>query len=222
MKHLILFCSFVGFLSFGAISPKQKLEEQLRQAIKRDWSASNKINIRNFTLHKKAPAHAILVSFRPRPLVGAVSFEVLWDREGQPMKTFGSAIVSIEQSVAVANRDIRRGEELNLENVSWLSQEISKFSRNSVIFNNHDLEGKVARGFIRSGSLIQPQQIEAPAEITRGQRVDLVLQNATLKITAKMKALEQGRTGDWIKVENERTKRVVRSKVVGPGKVSLN
>lgn len=223
MNKLILAIILLsGLSSLGALSGRDLLEQKLLETVRRDWPRATKTQVTNFKLHRPAPKNSVLISLQPRPLLGAVSFEVAWDKKGKNQKTFGSAIVMVETPVAVATRDIRPGEELSEGNMNWISKEVSRFSHNSSLSDPQEVEGKIARSFIRSGSNIQLSQIEAPVEIQRGQRVDLTFENSQLKISAKMKALERGRTGDWIRVENEKTKRVVRSKVVGPGRVSLN
>lgn len=221
-KILILLMSTISFFTFASTSTSESLQKQLIEVVKRDWPLASSIEVKNFKLHKPAPKTAVLLSLRPRPLIGAVSFEVAWEKKGSSHKTFGSAIVMVRHPIATATRDIRRGEDISQDNMMWVPQDISRFSSQSVLTDPSELTGKIARAFIRSGSKIQTSQLETPAEINRGQRVDLVFENPQLKVTARMKALESGRTGEWIRVENEKTKRVVRSKVVGPGKVSLN
>ncbi|NBT59401.1 flagella basal body P-ring formation protein FlgA, partial [bacterium] len=64
-------------------------------------------------------------------------------------------------------------------------------------------------------------QTETPSEIKRGEMVDLMFENPQLSITARMRALESGRTGQWIRVENQNSKRVVRARVISSGRVAL-
>jgi len=218
------FFSFLilNFAAWGASSVKNPFEEQLLQAVRRDWPSASRSEVKNLRTHKTAPKNAVLMNFQPRPLLGSVSFELVWDQDGVPQKTFGNAIVKVENPVAVAIKDIRKGEGFSSDNISWLSTEVSKFSRNSVLIDPSDLEDRIARGFIRSGSMIQRNQVEVPAEINQGDRVELTIENSHLKLSARMKALERGRTGDWIRVENEKTRRVVKTRVIAPGKVSIN
>ena len=64
-------------------------------------------------------------------------------------------------------------------------------------------------------------QTESPAEIRQGQMVDLIFNNNQLLISARMKALEHGRLGNWIRVENPNSKRVIRARVSAPGQVAI-
>jgi len=221
MAYLLFLSLIFNAIALSLPATEGGLEWQLRQAVKKDWVHSSRIEIVGFKLHKKVPDSAVLMGFQPRPLLGAVSFELAWEEKGIPQKTFGTAIIKVEQPVPIAIKDIQKGESFDAQNISWVSREISKFSQNSIVSDESLLDDKVAKGFIRSGTIVQKVLIETPAQIDRGDLIDLFLENPHLKITARMKALERGRTGDWIRVENEKTKRVVRGKVVGPGRVSI-
>lgn len=213
------FCLFLSLSSVLLGAPK--LEQALREMAKRDWPRASRVEVSQINTRVKAPEKAALMSANPRPALGAVSFELAWDENGQPRKTFGTAIVKVEEPVAIATTNLNPGDVISEENVRFEPREVSRFLRNGIFTDANELENKVARTFIRAGSLVNPTQVETPAEIKRGEVVDLFFENGPLTITARMKALDMGRTGQWIRVENQNNKRIVRAKVVDQGRVAL-
>ncbi|MFM8270680.1 MAG: flagellar basal body P-ring formation chaperone FlgA [Pseudomonadota bacterium] len=197
------------------------LEHSLRELIRQDWPQASRIEVNQINTRLKAPEKATVMSLNPHPALGAVSFELAWEEKGEPKQTFGTAIVKVEEPVAIATKNVNPGEDLTDENIGFESREVSRFSKNGIFTRASDLEDKVARAFIRAGSIINPTQVETPSEIRRGETVDLFFESGPVSITARMKALDSGRTGQWIRVENQNSKRIVRAKVVEQGRVAL-
>jgi len=225
MKKLfvsILTCSF-AWGATGPITspPTSKLEQMIQQSARRDWPNAARVEVTQIKPRTQAPEKATLMSLQPRPALGAVSFELAWEEKGEPKHTFGTAIVRVEEPVAIATKNLNSGDALDEEAVHFQNREVSRFSKNGIFTQASELENKIARTFIRQGSIVSPTQVETPAEIRRGDMVDLFFENSQLSITARMKALDHGRTGQWIRVENQNSKRVVRAKVIDQGRVAL-
>lgn len=197
------------------------LEKSLQESVRRDWPEASRIQVTQINTRIKSPDKATLMNINPRPALGAISFELAWEEKGRPQKTFGTAIVKVEEPVAIAIKNLNPGDSLNEETIRFESREVSRFSKNGIFSNWSDVENRVARAFIRAGSPVNPTQVETPAEIHRGEMVDLFLESPHLTISARMKALDNGRTGQWIRVENQNSKRIVRAKVVEHGRVAL-
>ena len=58
------------------------------------------------------------------------------------------------------------------------------------------------------GAVLGLNNTTTPNAIETGQAVDLVHQMGTLKITAKVKALQSGQPQSWVHVENPSTKKI--------------
>jgi len=222
-----VFVSFLfGSLLWAAPGPissqgPSKLEQSIRESARRDWPNASRVEVSQINTRGKAPEKAALMSLQPRPALGAVSFELAWEEKGEPKSTFGTAIIRVEEPVAIATKNLNPGDPLDEEGIRFENREVSRFSKNGIFTQTHELENKIARTFIRSGSIVNPTQVETPSEIKRGEMVDLLFENTQLSIKARMKALDNGRTGQWIRVENQNNKRIVRAKVIDQGRVAL-
>ena len=64
--------------------------------------------------------------------------------------------------------------------------------------------------------------IERPRLVKRGQIVDLLISQGGMKISGKGKALEDGGSGESIRVIYEATKKDLRATVVGPDRVEVH
>lgn len=82
-------------------------------------------------------------------------------------------------------------------------------------------EGKILRVGLLAGSPILSPFLEFPVVVHRGQKVLLTLSASTMTIKAPALALEDGRTGDSIEVENPDSKKTMRATVLDDGSVEM-
>lgn len=222
MKLLILFLLFASLGGYGAESPRAstRLISLLKDACSTSWP-EGRVEVQNFSTREAVPDHASILNINPRMPIGAINFEVVWEDKGMAHRTSGNAIVKVYRPVAVAKKIITNAEPFTEENTSFEEREITRFTQTGFHTQWDELRGKVARGYIRPDSLIGIQNAEKPVEIFQGQMVDLRHVSQQMTISARMKALESGRYGNWIRVENPTSKKVVRARVTAPGQVEL-
>lgn len=84
-----------------------------------------------------------------------------------------------------------------------------------------DVVGQETRRTVRSGGIIDSGDVVAPRLVRRGQA--LLIEAASGTVTVKMggEALEDGRSGDLIRVRNTNSRRVVEARVVGRDRVRV-
>jgi flagellar basal body P-ring formation protein FlgA len=82
-------------------------------------------------------------------------------------------------------------------------------------------EGKILRVGLLAGAPVLSPFLEFPIVVHRGQRVLLTLTDSNMIIRATALALEDGRTGDSITVENPDTKKTMQAIVAGDGTVEM-
>jgi hypothetical protein len=68
----------------------------------------------------------------------------------------------------------------------------------------------------RSRAAFQPPRIE-PAAVMPGQKVILIWQHGTMRMSRKVVCLDRGARGEQVRARTEGTGRVVRGRVIGPG-----
>ncbi len=79
----------------------------------------------------------------------------------------------------------------------------------------------LAKRTIAAATIITPGMVQAPKLIKRGERVTVVAETGGLKIRTVGKALSDGKSGDVIRVQSERSRRVVDGIVVSQGVVKV-
>jgi flagellar basal body P-ring formation protein FlgA len=82
--------------------------------------------------------------------------------------------------------------------------------------------GKVLRDGLPAGAPVLSPFLEAPVVIHRGQKVLLTLNADTMTIRTPALALEDGRVGQSIEVENPDSKKTIRATVVDDGSVEMH
>jgi flagellar basal body P-ring formation protein FlgA len=82
-------------------------------------------------------------------------------------------------------------------------------------------EGKVLRVGLLVGSPVLSPFLESPLVVRRGQKVLLTLTASTMTIKTPALALEDGRIGDSIEVENPESQKTLRATVLSDGDVEV-
>jgi flagellar basal body P-ring formation protein FlgA len=82
-------------------------------------------------------------------------------------------------------------------------------------------EGKILRVGLLAGAPVLSPFLEMPIVVHRGQRVLLTLTDPSMIIRATALALEDGRIGESIRVENPDTNKILQATVAGDGTVEI-
>ena len=82
-------------------------------------------------------------------------------------------------------------------------------------------EGMILRANVRAGAPILTPLLDLPVVVHRGDTVVLTLLDSVITIRADVIAMEDGRVGDRITVENPDSKKTIRAAVVNSGAVEI-
>ena len=82
-------------------------------------------------------------------------------------------------------------------------------------------EGKVLRGAVMMGAPVLTPLLDEPITVRRGQRVVLTLTDRTMTLRTTAVALEDGRVGDNIAVQNPETRKMLHATVDRDGGVEM-
>ncbi len=116
--------------------------------------------------------------------------------------------VRVFAKVVIAARGINLGHIIRPEDLTLGERDVT--SLNSKYFSRvGDVIGKRAKRFIFPGSIVRSDFIDTPPVVRRGDRVVILLDTDTIRVTAPGIAEEDGRVGDIIKVENVMSKKVI-------------
>jgi flagella basal body P-ring formation protein FlgA len=99
---------------------------------------------------------------------------------------------------------------------------VDMFSNNGALLTEKvQAEGKILRVGLLAGAPILSPFLELPVVVHRGQKVVLTLTSSTMIIKATAVALEDGRVGQEIALENPETKKGMQATVASDGTVEM-
>jgi flagella basal body P-ring formation protein FlgA len=100
---------------------------------------------------------------------------------------------------------------------------VDAFANNNtgLVTDPHQAEGKILRTGLMAGAPIMTPQLDLPIAVRRGQKVMLTLTDPEMTIKATATALEDGRVGDSISVENTASQKTLRATVARDGGVEI-
>jgi flagella basal body P-ring formation protein FlgA len=122
--------------------------------------------------------------------------------------------------VAVLSRRLRRGDIVRARDVAVRSIDRARVPTDALT-RRDELVGLAARRALPSGAPLRNGDLQAPTLVRRGALVTLEINTATIRLTARGKALDNGVLGDTVRIRNIQSKRVVQGTVVGMDRVRI-
>ncbi len=116
-------------------------------------------------------------------------------------------------SVVVANDRIARFAELSENSVSIIRKDISDL-REQPVLSIATVKGNRTRRNIIKGAVLTMADIEPMPVIKSHQDIHLVYVSGLCRVTSQGEALQDGRVGDFIKVKNKSSGKIVMARVV--------
>lgn len=121
------------------------------------------------------------------------------------------------QPVWVARRDLRPGQALLDDDVLQLT--VIDVAQHGLRPWSVDLARMRLRKPLLAGQPLTPAHVEPRSVVARGATVEICAADGELEINGQGEALQDGQTGDWIKVRLPRATGPVLARVLGPGLV---
>jgi len=94
-------------------------------------------------------------------------------------------------------------------------------SNGGLITDPRQVEGKILRVGLTAGSPILTPQLDLPIAVHRGQKVMLTLTDSEMTIKTTATALDEGRVGDTITVQNADSQKTLRATIARDGGVEI-
>ncbi len=161
---------------------------------------------------------ALQLSAPPQRLFGRVSIHVRCNAP-QTWALYAQVQVDLELPVVVAQRMIPRGEALTASSLAVEMRPAAQV-RSHAVSAMEDALGKATSRSLRSGQVLSANHLTLPDAVRKGERVAIESASGRVQINTWGIALENGKVGDQIRVQNERSKRVIHPWVTGSGTVS--
>ncbi|HVN81032.1 MAG TPA: flagellar basal body P-ring formation chaperone FlgA [Terriglobia bacterium] len=145
-----------------------------------------------------------------RPFYLAVTVSV----DGELIKRlFLRTTLSIEETVAIATRELPPGQSIEPEEIRWEKRRLSS-TLHLPILEMGFLEGKKPRTTIPAGEVLTEDLLIKVPLIKRGDTITLVFQDERIRVKTQGKSLASGMRGDQIQVMNLDSKKVLRAEVL--------
>lgn len=123
--------------------------------------------------------------------------------------------------MVVANKQLVQGTEITAQDLRIDEREYK--GENWTYFTDvKQVLGKVARRGIGQGEIVTSRNIQNAVIIHSGDLIDLTAVVNGIRVTTQGKAMENGREGDYIKVKNLASNKVVRGKVIDKNNVEIS
>ncbi len=163
------------------------------------------------------PAGKVTPSFRP-PLSGKYEGTVLLTAELQIDGHLARVLplrmtVQVFHAVVVATKRIENGDKFTAGNVVLARKPTSALLKGS-IGRLENVLGRTASVPLVPGSVIRMNDIYDPPMIKHGRTVQAVVRRGNIEITVQVRAVEDGKAGDNIRVENTATHKLLRGQVL--------
>lgn len=151
------------------------------------------------------------------------NFQIVLMSSGKAIRRFEMrGYIGIEVPVAVAIRNINRGESLSSSDAyefSW--RDLSACPVRMPVYKDDDIGNLVMKVNCIAGRELDKNLMEQPDIIVRNERVIVFFEYNGLQLTMIGKAQESGKLGERIKILNEKSKKTIICKVTGHGEVEL-
>jgi flagella basal body P-ring formation protein FlgA len=146
--------------------------------------------------------------------VGDAPFKTTILVDGKPCRTlYVKATVHPFAQVAVAARDMDRGEPIGEGDFDMVRKDLASAPKGHIT-DSSMLAGLIAAQSIPSGSVISLRSVERPLAVKRGSVVAAEVTGNGFRVSAKAKALDNGRVGDVIRLVNTDSRKLLVGEVV--------
>ncbi len=219
---LITSVLFLSTLAHSATtSYNEKLLSGIEKLIRIDFPNASRISVEKPYTSQAIPDNATVEEVKPRPPIGNIHFKVSWLGKNGKQEMYGTAVARIYLKVAVSKTPVRHAEAFSEDNVRFEERELTPFSHTGYFTENSELFLLSAQGNITPDRVITTGQTMSPQLIRPGQLVDLVYETPRLKISVRTKALQAGKRGESIRVENTASRKIIQGKVTSANEVSI-
>ncbi len=129
--------------------------------------------------------------------------------------------VEVYHPVVVTKRPISNKSILTEEDMALEIRPLSKLPQD-IVLDIKSLIGKQLKTSLKAGTVLRTCYIEDPIIVKNNSLVEIIAKNEKLIVRTKGKALQNGRIGEMIKVQNLSSKKVIVGKVVSASEVEVN
>ncbi len=205
-----LAAQYVRFLKSHASWPEGEMEIQ-----------NIRVNPRRIWLPEGRVSYHIEQSAGGAPL-GKVSSLVTILVDGKPVRRARvCANIEVYKPVFCAVRSLRKGQVIRREDIRKTTMPLSRL-KSTYFERPEDIVGMAARRSLRPGRVITSDMLMKPAVVRRGSRVMIVAESPVISVRVPGQVEEKGAVGDFVRVKNLASHRVIIARVADSNTVRVN
>jgi flagella basal body P-ring formation protein FlgA len=140
--------------------------------------------------------------------------------QGATWTVYVPVSIESEVQVLVLRHAAARGAQLTEADVMVQTRRVPGFG-GGYVADPRQLAGRTLRRPLPAGAVLTPDALEADIVVRRGQQVTLLAASNGIQVRASGRALADGRAGERLKVQNERSNVVVEGVVESPGVIRV-
>lgn len=155
-------------------------------------------------------------------LLGKVSSMVTILVDGEPLRRARvCASIEVYKQVLCASRGLRRGQIITPDDLTKATMPLSKL-KTRYFQRPEELIGLAANHTLRPGQIITADHLTKPAVVKRGSRVIIVAESPAILVRVPGQVEEKGAVGDFVRVKNLGSRRVIIAQVMNSNTVKVN
>ena len=155
----------------------------------------------------------------PAQPIGRVTLRVRCDGSS-PWTVFVPGQVKLYRDVVTAIRPLKRESVLTQQDVALTERDVGLLNQGYLTSLQQAVGKKLTRP-LQPDQVVAPAHVEQAEAIRKGDRVVISARSATITVRMPGEALSDGAIGRQISVRNQRSQRVVKARVTGPGQVEV-
>lgn len=137
-----------------------------------------------------------------------------------PWTVFVSAQVHIYRKVVIATRPLKRKTVLSPADLALVERDIGSLNQGYLSALEQATGSKLTRQVLPD-QVLTPAHLEQAEAIHKGDQVVITARSASVSVRMPGEALADGAPGEQIRVRNQRSERVIKARVTGPGQVEV-
>jgi len=118
--------------------------------------------------------------------------------------------------VPMFNRMIAPGEIITTDDIKWTRFPVKKINRNAIL-DTTQIVGQTVKRALPAGKVLVQNDITMPVAIAKGSTVLMTYKAGALTLSMQGRALEDGGTGDTIRIMNPNSKKTIFAEVISDG-----
>jgi flagella basal body P-ring formation protein FlgA len=165
-------------------------------------------------------------SYKEKPPVkssytGMVPMSIVFDVYGQSSRKVSAIVkIEVETNVIVVQKPLNRNQTIEKDDVTVVTMDMADLPSNYI----SSLEGVVGKRTLRAMNpkeVFRTDMIEQPLMVKRNDKVSIVAESETIRITAVGEVRESGGKGDRIRVVNLNSNKEIFARVLDPKTVRV-